>query len=309
MKHVGDGIYSADGDTKSVIVAVANNVNKGKATVVITGSKSVIKKSFKINAADISKAKIEVVDDAAFAVKGAKPEIKVTYQASEDDDEIELAEGMDYKVTYKNFKAVGSASFILKGKGNFSKKTGAQSYSITAFDLSEVDADDIAVSAYTGIKAGKVKVTIADANGNIIPAKNLTVEVFQGGEAALGKKDKLAAGEATVKVSAKSSNITGSVEKSIVVGANLGKAKVNAKGCVKTYTGEAVTLEEEDFANIIVTLGKGKTLVYGTDFVVAAYENNYKKGKMKVTIEGIGEYSGTKTFKVVIDPQTMKNAD
>jgi hypothetical protein len=310
MKSNGDGTYSVDGDGKAVVVVVTNNVNKGKATVAVTGSDAVtIKKTFKINAADINAAVIDDIEDTVYAVKGATPALKVTYKASDDADEIELVQGMDYTVSYKNNKAVGAATVTLKGKGNFAKKGLSKTFNVTAFDLSSVDEESIAVNASTGMKAGKVKVTIADANGTIIPAKQLKVEVFQEGESALGAKTALAAGEATIKISANGSNLTESVEKTITVAGSISKAKVKVnKTFTKPYTGEAVTLDDEDFNNISVTIGKD-ALVYGEDFVVASYANNIKKGKMIVTIEGIGNYSGTKTFKVTIKAQEMKPAE
>lgn len=310
MKSNGDGTYDVEGEGKAVVVAVTNNIKAGKATVAVTGSDAkTVKKTFKINKADISTATIEA-SEAVYAVKGATPEIKVTWKASEDADEIELVQGMDYKVKYdKAAKKVGTASFTITGKGNFAKKSAATSFEIKALDLSDIDEEAIAVNASVGMKAGKVKVTVVDGNGTVIPAKNYKVEVFQGeGEAALGAKDKLAEGDATIKITG-TDNLTESVEKSIVVASSISKAKVKVnKNLVKTYTGEAITLDDEDFNNIDVTL-KGTKLVYGTDFVVASYANNIKKGKMTVTIEGIGQYSGTKTFKVKIAAQEMKPAE
>lgn len=310
MKSNGDGTYDVEGEGKAVVVAVTNNIKAGKATVAVTGSDAkTVKKTFKINKADISTATIEA-SEAVYAVKGATPEIKVTWKASEDADEIELVQGMDYKVKYdKAAKKVGTASFTITGKGNFAKKSAATSFEIKALDLSDIDEEAIAVNASVGMKAGKVKVTVVDGNGTVIPAKNYKVEVFQGeGEAALGAKDKLAEGDATIKITG-TDNLTESVEKSIVVASSISKAKVKVnKNLVKTYTGEAITLDDEDFNNIDVTL-KGTKLVYGTDFVVASYANNIKKGKMTVTIEGIGKYSGTKTFKVKIAAQEMKPAE
>lgn len=309
MKSNGDGTYEAAEGSKSVVVVVTNNINKGTATVAVTGSDATtLKKTFKIKAADINAAVIADIDATTFAVKGATPALDVTFKASDDAEEIALVQGMDYTVSYKNNKAVGTATVTLKGKGNFAKKGLSKTFEVTAFDLSEVEEDAIAVNAFTGIKAGKVKVTVVDGNGSVIPAKNYTVEVFQGeSETALAKGAKLAAGDATIKITAKGSNLTESVEKSIVVADKISKAKVKVN-LTKTYTGEAITLTDEDFNNIAVTLNKAP-LVYGEDFVVASYANNIKKGKMTVTIEGIGKYSGTKTFKVKIAAQEMKPAE
>ena len=52
------------------------------------------------------------------------------------------------------------------------------------------------------------------------------------------------------------------------------------------------------------------TLVYNEDFEVAGYQDNVKKGTMKVYIRGKGDKcSGTKMFKVKISPKAMKKAE
>ncbi|MBR6257213.1 MAG: hypothetical protein IKR23_07515 [Lachnospiraceae bacterium] len=48
-----------------------------------------------------------------------------------------------------------------------------------------------------------------------------------------------------------------------------------------------------------------KTLVYDQDFIVVSYRNNINKGTMTVTLQGVGEYSGIKTFKVKINAKKL----
>lgn len=51
----------------------------------------------------------------------------------------------------------------------------------------------------------------------------------------------------------------------------------------------------------------GQELVYGTDYIITGYQNNAKKGKATLTIQGIGEnYGGTKTVKFSIVAKKLK---
>ena len=301
----GENYVDAEGNALPAAVSFSGNVNKGTATVLLSGKNNAkgkattVKKTFKINAVDLKAATTNdltvTVDEeiVEWAVKGAQPSVTVTYKGRE------LLAGQDYKVTYKNNKKVGTASVTIAGKGNYAKtRKDAASFAIEAFDLT--GADIIATTAAAGVKVTKVKVTILDKAGNVIPAGKLAVTV----EGAAGAK--LAAGETvTVKASAKGAELKESCSEEVTVQAGYlskAKIKVNVK---KTYTGEAIELTEDDMKLVTVTVA-GATLVYGEDFEIAGYSNNIKKGSMVVTIVGKGEkYSGSKTFKVKIEPKPI----
>ena len=321
MKHEGDGVYvnaSEDATAKQLVVTVTNNVKKGSAIVAVAAGDGIVKTaSFKINAADISTATVADDMEATFAVKGTRPGHITVLWKNGDDEEVELVEGQDFTVSLKDNKAVGTGKLILKGKGNFAKKNESGTFKINALVIDS--ADDIAgVAAFEGVKAKAVKVTILDGQGVALPAKALNVSVKNEEGTAVDPKTKLAAGKYTVVVTSKNSNVTiegDGVEKEITVGANMGKAKVDAKKLTVTYTGAPIELTDEQLNSVIVTLKVGKekkTLVAGEDYKVVGYTNNVKKGNMIVTIEGTGvetergTFSGTKTFKVKI---VAKNLD
>ena len=67
------------------------------------------------------------------------------------------------------------------------------------------------------------------------------------------------------------------------------------------YTGNAIEPGEND---ITVTF-QGRKLTYGTDYVIAGYTNNVRKGNAKLTIRGIGQYGGTKTVTFRIKSKTV----
>lgn len=301
----GENYVDAEGNALPAAVSFSGNVNKGTATVLLSGKSNAkgkattVKKTFKINAVDLKQASaddltVTVVDETvAWEVKGAQPKVKVEYKGRE------LLAGQDYKVTYKNNKKVGTATVTIAGKGNYAKtRKDAASFTIEAFDLS--DAKIIATTAAAGVKVTKVKVTILDKAGNVIPAGKLTVTV----EGAAGAK--LAAGEnVTVKASAKGAELKEFCTEEVTVQAgDLSKAKIKV-GVKKTYTGEPIELTDDDMKLVTVTVA-GATLVYGEDFKITGYSNNIKKGSMVVTIVGKGEkYSGSKTFKVKIEPKPI----
>jgi hypothetical protein len=297
-----DGSFDTDSD-KKVGLSFSNNINKGTATVAAMGSDGKVKKaSYKIAAADISTATF-VVDEATWAVK---PEVaKVT--ATFGDDEMELVAGQDFKVTY-TAKAAGDAagSAKISGKGNFKGKLSAPvSYKVNALELEE---KNIIVSAVAGKKISNVKVQVVDNAGNALGKKLYTVAFFNG-ETELGKKDAVPE-DLTVVVKASGNATTGEDGISVTVNPKADIAKVKGafkvdKNFSKTYTGEAIELDAEDFV-----AGKidPKGLEYGTDFEVVSYKNNVKKGSMTVTVEGRGEYSGTKTFKVKISAKPIDKA-
>ena len=315
----GDGSYTTDGD-KTAVITVANNVNKGSATITAFGADGKAKKAtFKIAAVDLSKASEDdltiEVEAAPYAVKGAKASVAVSYKG------LDLVEGQDYTVAYgyTNRKGAGenAGNVTITGKGNFTKKAAAKTFTIEKYELT--DDSLVSIGAYAGVAPKSIKAIVTDGTGVVIPAKSYKIKVEKGGEDISTSKDKLAAGDEiaiTIEPAGgdDDTNLTGSASFSCTVGENLSKAKVTiAKTFTKTYTGEEIKLEDEDFeSNIKVSLKINKVdtpLEYGTDYEIAGYQNNVKKGTMTVYIRGISEKcSGTKAFKVKIAAKEVKKA-
>ena len=109
-----------------------NNVNAGKATVIISGKgkySGTLKKYFRITAYNIlekdevkliSVSPIEDVKYAAITKSGARPEVSVIYDGKV------LVNGIDYTLKYTNNKKIASAqepkkapTVTIKGRGNF----------------------------------------------------------------------------------------------------------------------------------------------------------------------------------------------
>ncbi len=298
----------ADEQPMDINVAVSNNVNKGNATIFVSGAKekgktTSVKATFKILPADLSKAVVEV-EAGVYAVKGAVPgALKVTLGGKT------LVNGRDYTAKFgNNKKAGGQGTVTISGKGNYTKKAEPKMFAISKLDMSTLTVN--AVTVFEGVMAGKVKATVVDRDGNALKPAQYTVKIYKtaDGPEAYGAKDKLTAG-ATVYVEAAykdNVNLTGSTPRAeFKVGKDISKAKFALKkGLKKAYTGIPVQLEEGDMT---VTLrGVSGQLKLGEDYVIAAYSNNINKGTATAVIKGIGDYSGTKTVKFKITQKTMK---
>ena len=306
-------------------VAVSNNINKGTATILITGKvpdgktkATSVKKTFKITAIDLAKDpnKVKVsTTPGTYSVKGAAPgSIKVTYDGKE------LRKGTDYTVKYTgNKKVTKSAKIVITGKGNYAKKVTGATYEIKQLDMSELEVK--AVNACEGIKAGKVKATVLDEDGNILKPSQYTLNVYSSDteKKAYDASESLEKG--TIYVEAKAKDTVNLIENSATDRAaftvaekakNIAKAKIKLgkdsrtnKTITKTYDGGEQELKKEDLKVTIKENGKEITLDMETDFVIAGYSNNVNKGTATAIIKGIGSYSGTKTVKFKIVGKTM----
>ena len=150
-------------------------------------------------------------------------------------------------------------------------------------------------------------VTITDLNGNRLSAgKDYRIDpesyVIVGAD---GKTTDIAAGGDTIYVDLLGiGNYEGRVGISYrYVSAPIKMSKAGAdKIKDKVYTGKEVRLTDADLTNVLYT-GPKKSPVYlkpGRDFTVAGYSKNVKAGTAKVTLKGVGEYSGLKSLSFKI---------
>ena len=328
----GDGNYTTEEGDRPVAVSFSNNVNKGSATILVTGASvngkaTTLKKSFTIKAATLSKVSVTVETANSWAVKGSTPSVAAVWTDEKTGNTIDLVEGQDFKVTYaKNKKVNTSATVKITGKGNFTGTVAGQEdevFTVSKLDLADTDKVNLAAATVAvGTKAKNVKVTLLDEHGDVIPASRYTVEVEKDGSKLDGNAP-LTEGEVVVRAVAKAGSDVlvenSAAEKSFNVAAlNLSKATVKVNGSM-TYTGEELRPDDDWFNdNVVVTIKNGKTpvtLKAGEDFTVTGYTNNVKKGTMKVTIVGLGDentdakvaVSGTKTVNVKIVARSLAN--
>ena len=255
-------------------VSYKNNVSVGTASVTITAKGNYtgsISKNFSITAADFTKTSVSL-SVSSFTYDGAEKKPKITVKNGKK----QLTANTDYTVSYKNNINAGTASVTITGKGSYSGSQ-TKNFTITPADLTKTK---ISLSASSFIYDGAEKkpaITIKAGKKQLTLNKDYTISY----------KNNTNVGTASVTVTGKG-NYTGTISKSFTIAAtNLSTADVKLSAASFTYNGKAIT------PSVTVTCN-GKVLTNGTDYSVA-YTNNINAGISRVTITGIGAYSGVKT--------------
>lgn len=300
---------------KDYTVAYSKNTAPGTASVLFTGKgmyTGTVKKTFKITPIQLANVPNEklvctVQDTVPYAKKGASAGVVVQYE------NVVLRQGVDYKLTYGNNKAVTTSNTAKKpfvritGIGKFAGTLPEREFTIVKADLA---ASGLSVpDAVYQDKPGKF-ISIPVLDNAKIKAADYTTEYYlvnydaSGNETGTELKDSTYVASAgstiRVKVTAAEGNANykgEAIRDYRVVTKNIASASVNIRA--KAYTGYEIRLTEEDFTKIKIG---SDNLTLGTDFVIVenSYTNNIQKGKASVTIKGIGNYGGTKkvTFKI-----------
>jgi uncharacterized protein YjdB len=298
----------------------AANMNAGTASVTLQGIgdyNGVKKLKFKIlpDTMTIKKSSL-TIDPAAldkngkvpYAKGGAVPKILIEG----------LAEGSDYKVAYKNNKAVGTGTAAVTFLGNY-KGTGPyeKTFPIAARDLSEVTA--YAKDIVKGTKKGNfaIKPTVTDLDGKALSSGKDYEKTFEYWECdsdgqpirLLDPKTDILNYETYVRITIRS--VSGSSYQGVkyvvfhVMDAANDLSKATITIPAQEYTGLPIYLSDQD---IKVTLkGVAAPLKLGTDYKILSYTNNVKTGTAKVTIQGIGRYGGVKNQSFKITGRSINN--
>ena len=215
-----------------------------------------------------------------------------------------LEAGKDYTVEYstKNFKDVGTIDVTITGKGNYSG-TVKRSYKVTPKEYTVTT--DSATKTYSGTAltaGGKVEGIVSGE----------TVEFTT-----TGSQTEVGTSKNTYELvwkSAKATNYTLAKE-------SIGKLTVKAKSIVPDDSDKTgITVSEPSDSKydgkehrevLTVTDTKtGKELVAGTDYSVTYSSDLVNAGTVKVTVAGLGNYSGsfTKTYKITKRSVTLTSA-
>lgn len=115
--------------------AYSNNINAGNADVFVTGKGEfemfASKANFTILTKSITGASVSPISDQNYTGKEIRPEIKVRLNGKT------LNSGTDYKIAYYDNVAIGTATVIITGKGNYSGSV-AEYFEIKTMSVSEV---------------------------------------------------------------------------------------------------------------------------------------------------------------------------
>ena len=302
---------------KDYTVEYTKNVNVGKATILLTGQggyTGTVKKTFAIQA-DASVADKLAVSfaggkaEASYSAKGAKPSVTVAL------GDITLKAGKDYTVSYKNNKklaevnATKAPTVLIKGKGNY-KFTKSVTFAIVQKNMADADMSIASADKFVGSKKGYISApVIKDENGKKLKLNKdyKIVSYTVNGEVFDGAGEVTAGTVVTVTVQGEGNYVGTDTTTYRVANNDISKTKVNKPQL--EYNGGRVKFTEEMLKEgklEITDKATGKKLVYGTDFIVTGYKNNTKKGTATVTVQGIGEYGGTKAVKFSIVSKKME---
>lgn len=324
-------------------VSYKNNTNAGKASVTFTGKgkyTGTITKNFTIEPVQLEESMLVTAYpfSVAYEKGGVTPydEIKLSHK------DVTLTAGEDYTITWTNNDKVGTASFVVTGKGNFTGSLSSKTFTIEKGILAStiMSAQNV---YYVASKKNNFHTTtrLRDrSNGQMLTAgvdyKNVYY-YYWNTKIVTGKDE-------WVKVDSGQS-LEAAVEKVLaeryptwsesyvtkrVNSIKYFEMKVKVYGCGNYHTGsryvkEALyTVYKKDLSKAKVT-GTAETLVYnnkaqklegvtlkygtvelveGTDYTVK-YSENITVGTVTATMTGLGQYGGTKTVTFQITPKPI----
>ncbi|MBD5484781.1 MAG: hypothetical protein HDR18_04545 [Lachnospiraceae bacterium] len=218
-----------------------------------------------------------------------------------------LTAGVDYTVSYKNNKAVGTATVTIKGKGNYKDTVTAQ-FNIVKKNVAQLDIDykDVLIAN------GSVQKPLSKIsnNGKKLTAKEYQVEYYQivnGQKTLVQGQGVREVGEYQMVITGLN-NYTGTVTKDISVKADgkyISKLTIRLKGLDKNSIAYDEGNEIEPEIEVMdgeKTLKGSKTKDDSEAEYIYTYSNNVNVGTANVIITGVsakGYYgSVTKSFKI-----------
>ncbi|MBD5475725.1 MAG: hypothetical protein HDR17_07065 [Lachnospiraceae bacterium] len=221
-----------------------------------------------------------------------------------------LKAGVDYTVSYKNNKAIGTATVTIKGKGNYKDSVTAQ-FNIVPKDIA---ADDVVITYNEYVKASTKEqkpLSKITYNGKKLTTKEYQVAYYKldtngrkTGEALNGVQE---LGNYAMEITATGKNYTGVAKKTIhvVEGKFMNELKITFGSTSVTY---AKTSEELETKLGVVVKDGDVELEKGKDYEVR-FPDGIEVGNAKIAITAINKetnqkYYGsvTKTFKIKGEP-------
>lgn len=228
---------------------------------------------------------------------GAVPELIL-----KDQNYTVLKNKTDYTIKYKDNKTPGeSMTCEIKGKGNYSGYEKTVTLLVTKADIGNCTISIPDKPYIDKPNKWKSTVTIKDVNGKKLAAKtdydtNITFSHTQ--EASPQAKTVVTV--TVTGVGCYENTITGTYR---IFSKNISTLKVVIDP--QEYTGEEIRLDKSDI-HIYATAAdhkKGQELPQKDscfEILASEYKNNIKAGTAKVTLRGLGEYGGTKTYSFKI---------
>ena len=253
---------------------------------------------------DYTGAKVNSPKDEVYDGKEHKWIPTVTDKADK-----KLEAGKDYTVEYstKNFKDVGTIDVTITGIGNYSG-TVKRSYKVTPKEYTVTTDSATKIYSGTALTAGgkvegivsgeTVEFTTTGSQTEVGTSKNTYELVWKSAKATNYTLAKESIGKLTVKA------------KSIVPD-DKDTPESDKTGITVSEPSDSKYDGKEHKEVLTVTDTKtGKELVAGTDYSVTYSSDLVNAGTVKVTVAGLGNYTGsfTKTYKITKRPVTLTSA-
>ncbi len=220
-----------------------------------------------------------------------------------------LTEGEDYTVSYKNNTAVGTASMVITGIGEYTGSV-TKKYKITGCQLT-TENENADIKVLPG--GGATDFTwYYEKTGSLMPVKVYAYGMLlrSGTDYKITYRNNKKIGTGQYTITGKglfAGKLTGDfeiVEQEVPEGEQL-ITKAKFKSLTEhVYNGTEITLTGSDISLTLL----GEDLKEGEDyeFIPGTYWNNIQSGTASVYVRGIGEYGGVKKITYKITPFAIK---
>lgn len=266
----------------------SSNTNAGTGYVVITGKNNygdfrqepfqIEKKSIGAEGVIDSAMTLQDIADQQYTGGVVKPEISLSYLGEITQS---LKEGRDYTISCSSNVAVGTAAMTITGTGDF-EGTINTSFLIKG-NMANASVAKIPVQQYTGAAVTPLP-TVIFAGKTLVNGTDYEVDY----------RENVDRGTAYLIITGTGDWYVGSQTVEFIISREF-SAQMNIAGLASayTYTGKAIT------PSVRVT-DYGGVLTEGIHYKLN-YSTNVNAGTAKVTVTGIGEYSGSKSasYKII----------
>ena len=335
--NAGGETVSGNGSTPAANYKVEyfNNIEIGKATIVITGIDGVYAGSkivsFNITGTPISKAKIEadsLPSTVVYDGQVKEPQLVLTYAKDKNSLPEILEKGRDYELSYDNSREAGKSTVTVTGKGRF-HGTMKKTFKILPFDA-KTNAD-LKLQVEKGIeiayaKGGAKPKPVVTFDG-IVLTEGIDYTLTYSANKAVTKADTAKKPAVTVKFKG---NFKGSLSESFtILPRDMGQLYILVQdpvfGKKKDFWKAKVTITDLDGKKLAAGKDYDKNLTYYTDEACQqpATAASYEEGTVLfVKAVGKGNYEGSSivgSFRIVkssvakasvrIDPQYYTSED
>lgn len=278
-----NGVYSIQNVSESITFRITG---KGQ----YKGTKDVV---YNITPHDIENATITLASTSLTYNQAAQtPE--VTVSITENSVSHPLTITTDFTVTYPTDATnAGTKTVNVSGTGNF---TGSRNVTYT-INRKALTTDMVSLSSTSYVYDGNAKeptVTVTD-NGNNVDLSNFSIVYSNNINVGTTANVRVTGNE--------NGNYSGYVDKAFTItaseieGDNMFTVELATSGQTFTYNGSAQTPA--------IVVKSGSTVLTKETHYTVTYSNNINAGTATITVQGTGNYRGTKTLNFTINPKTL----